>query len=60
MMKFHAQLISLSTLFYSASAVAAIDVNPSIVILEAKASQEAVVTVSNSNDKIAYADNRAA
>lgn len=54
MMKFHTKLVSLSLLYCSASANAAIDVNPSIVILEANATQEAVVIVSNSNDKIAY------
>lgn len=54
MMKLYPKLAALSLLYCSTSVNAAIDVNPSIVILEEKATQEAVVIVSNSNDKIAY------
>jgi len=47
-------LLAVSMMLYSTSSFASIDVNPTIVILEANATQEAVVIVSNSNDKIAY------
>ena len=47
-------LFAIASIAIVMPAMASVDVNPTIVILEAKSTQEAVVTVANSGDKIAY------
>jgi P pilus assembly chaperone PapD len=41
-------------LLFAGAALAGIDVSPTIVILETRATQEAVITVTNTGDKITY------
>ena len=47
-------MVSLAALLITSHAHAAIEVSPAIVIFEPKASQEAIITVTNAGDKITY------